>query len=156
MSALSAEQKAFAVALLEQVVRARELTQTQLQALSDVPQSQISKIRSQQVQPTEEVLRKLFEAVGLKLEDALHEAPTSSGELVGYLATPLTGLDSQAEIERDRVVNRVRAVAARDAFTGPKLRLYWPGTTPTPAATRTGPPNRCTCSIAPAPRHTTS
>jgi len=60
-----------------------------MEHLSGVKQSQVSKIFSKQADPSPEVLVKLFKALGLKLEDILHDAPTCSvNELLGYLATP--------------------------------------------------------------------
>ncbi len=78
MENLNAEQLAFAVATFENLVNARDLTQIQLEQLSGVKQSQVSKIISRQADPSPEVLVKLFKALGLKLEDILHDAPTSS------------------------------------------------------------------------------
>src|SRR6266446_6077816 len=126
MQKINSEDKVYGVKVLEQLTTGRSLTQIQLSHLSKVPQSQISKIFSGQVQPTEEVLRSLFEALGLKLSDVLEEAPTS-GELVGYLATPLTGLDEQKERERDRVVAQIREIASIAEFEDPSFRFYWPG-----------------------------
>jgi transcriptional regulator with XRE-family HTH domain len=71
MENLTVEQLSFAVATLENLVNARGLTQTQLEHLSGVKQSQISKILSRQADPSPEVLIKLFKALGLKLDDIL-------------------------------------------------------------------------------------
>ena len=105
MEHLTVEQTTYAVATLDRIVKARDYTQTQLEQLSGVKQSQISKILAKLSDPTSEVLVKLFKALGLKLEDILHEAPTSDAdELLGYLATPLTAVvqfDNQnSELER--------------------------------------------------------
>lgn len=130
MESLSAEHVAFAVAFLDQLVTSRGLTQTQLEQLSSVKQSQISKILKRQADPTPEVLRKLFQAMGLKLDDILHEAPASSGgDLLGYLATPLTAVAREpgANTELERVVAEIRKMASSDGFANPRFDLYWPG-----------------------------
>jgi len=130
MEPLSAEHIAFAVAFLDQLVTSRGLTQTQLEQLSGVKQSQISKILKRQAVPTPEVLRKLFQAMGLKLADILHEAPAASGsDLLGYLATPLTAVvgEQAANAELERVVAEIRRMASADEFSNPRFDLYWPG-----------------------------
>jgi len=129
MRELSLEQKKYAVKCLEQLVLARGLTQTHLEQLSRVKQSTISKMFSGEVPPSEEILRKLFEAIGLKLSDVLHELDALPDELVGYLATPLTGVvgDQRAERELRAIVERVRGVANGAEFDKPKFVLYWPG-----------------------------
>jgi len=126
MTTMNSEEKAWVVKHIEQVRDSRGLKQVQLSELSGVPQPQISKIFSHQLEPPVEVLRKLSEALGLKLDDLLEEAPRSD-ELVGYLATPLTGLSGEAERERDRVVAEIREIASADEFKDPSLRFYWPG-----------------------------
>ena len=78
MENLTRDEVAFAVAYLEKLVTTRGYTQTQLEHLSGVKQSHISKFLSRQLDPTPEVLRKLFQALGLRLDDILHEAPTSN------------------------------------------------------------------------------
>ncbi len=130
MENLTVEQLAFAVATLENLVNARGLTQTQLEHLSGVKQSQVSKIFSKQSEPSPAVLVKLFNALGLKLEDILHDAPTSSvNELLGYLATPLTGIvaSQRQNTELERVVAELRHLALSGEFVSPRFNLYWPG-----------------------------
>jgi transcriptional regulator with XRE-family HTH domain len=130
MENLTVEQLSFAVATLENLVKARDLTQTQLDHLSGVKQSQISKILARQTDPSPDVLVKLFKALGLKLEDILHDAPISSAsELLGYLATPLTAVVSKPaeNAELERVVAELRRYAAAEEFGNPRFNLYWPG-----------------------------
>jgi len=130
MDSLTVEQMAFAVATLENLVNARDLTQTQLEHLSGVKQSQISKILSKQTDPSPEVLVKLFKALGLRLVDILHEVPTSGvNELLGYLATPLTAvvISERQNTELERVVAELRRLASSIEFTNPRFNLYWPG-----------------------------
>jgi transcriptional regulator with XRE-family HTH domain len=130
MESLTVEQLSFAVAVLEKIVCARDYTQTQLEHFSGVSQSQISKILKGQVSPTADVLVKLFKALGLKLEDILHEAQTSDAdELLGYLATPLTSVvgSAQQSAELERVVHELRRLAGSDDFAKPSFALFWPG-----------------------------
>lgn len=130
MENLTIEQSAFAVATLENLVNARGLTQNQLEHLSNVKQSQISKILSRQADPTRDVLVKLFKALGLKLEDILHDAPTSPvDEILGYLATPLTAVVAcdRQNTELERVVSELRRLASSLEFLDPRFNLYWPG-----------------------------
>src|SRR5437867_3103068 len=117
MENLTKDQISFAVACLERLVHSRDYKQTQLESLSGVKQSQISKILSRQLDPTSDVVRKLFQAVGLKLEDILHEASTSSAsKLLGYLATPLTALKPDEHRELERVVSQIRGLASLAEF----------------------------------------
>jgi len=128
MNYLTKEQVAFAVAHLDRLTTWRNLTQTQLEHLSGVKQSQISKIRSRQVEPSQEILGKLFQALGLKLDDIIHEAPTSKATKIrGYLATPLTGLPLAEHSELERTVSSIREVASGSEFVNPSFDLYWPG-----------------------------
>src|SRR5882724_10571955 len=130
MENLSVEQIAFAVTFLDQLMKSRGLSQTQLQQLSGVAQSHISKIISHQVDPTPEVLRKLFQAMGLKLDDVLHETPgATASEILGYLATPLTAVvrNPHASAELERVVAEIRTVTSSGEFVNPCFSVYWPG-----------------------------
>lgn len=127
---LSPEQIAFAVASLDKLVKRRDLTQTQLANQSGVAQSQISKILKDQAEPSSETLRKLFQALGLKLEHILHEAhSTTTDEIVGYLATPLTAVVASPQVngELERMVSEIRRVASSAEFADPSIDLYWPG-----------------------------
>jgi transcriptional regulator with XRE-family HTH domain len=130
MDNLTLEQLSFAVATLENLVNARGLTQTQLEHLSGGKQSQISKVLTHQADPSPEVLVKLFKALGLKLDDILHDAPISTAsELLGYLATPLTAVVTSPtqNAELERMVAELRRCAAADEFVNPRFSLYWPG-----------------------------
>lgn len=130
MENLTVEQLSFAIATLENLVNARALTQTQLEDLSGVKQSQISKILSRQADPSPEVLVKLFKALGLKLDDILHDATIASAdELLGYLATPLTAVVTSPgqSAELERVVAELRRCALAEEFANPRFNLYWPG-----------------------------
>lgn len=128
MRDLSVEERTYALATLARLIEARGHDQTQLHELSGVSQSQISKILSRQAEPTDNVLRKLFQGLGLKLEDVVSEATTATAsEIVGYLATPLTNLDGVEERELERVVTQIRGVASLEEFANPSFDLYWPG-----------------------------
>ncbi len=132
MKELSREQTEYAVARLVRLVEAREIKQTQLEQWSSVNQSTISKILSrsdaghEKYIPSEEVLRKLFQALGLKLSDILNESDRMADEILGYLATPLTGLTATADAEVRRVVHTVKSIAA-EQNAPPPFEIYWPG-----------------------------
>ena len=77
--------------------------------------------------PSEEILTKLFDAIGLKLNNILNESDRFADQLVGYIATPLTGISAAADEEIRRVVKLVRDIAASEEFSAPKFEIYWPG-----------------------------
>ena len=108
----------------------RGLTQVQMEELSTVDQSTISKILKKQMVPSAETLTRLFDALGLKLEHVLQELAATSNEIIGYLATPLTNVATgKADAELRRAVDRIKAVAGQQQFsTAPSsFQLYWPG-----------------------------
>jgi transcriptional regulator with XRE-family HTH domain len=126
---LSDEQIEYAVTCLIQLVEFRKLSQTQLHNVSGVSQGMISKVLTRAQQPTAEVLKRLFQALGLKLDDIIHDSEVIPPELLGYLATPLTGIvvDAARERELRRVVDSIRQLADSDDFVNPRFNLYWPG-----------------------------
>jgi transcriptional regulator with XRE-family HTH domain len=134
VKALTQEQTEFAVGRLVRIVETRKFTQTQLEQLSGVNQSTISKILSSRHEPgidrytpSEDILTKLFRALGLKLSDILNESDLLPDEILGYLATPLTGLSDAADGELRRTVHVIQAIAAEPQFASPKFEIYWPG-----------------------------
>jgi transcriptional regulator with XRE-family HTH domain len=105
----------------------RDFTQTQLEKLSGVKQSTISKIlTADDYTPSVEVLTKLFRSLGLKLTDILNESDRLPDEILGYLATPLTGLSDAADAELRRVVRTINDIAS-EPQSGPRFEIYWPG-----------------------------
>ena len=73
---------------------------------------------------------KLFKALGLKLDDILHDAPTSTvDELLGYLAIPLTAVVASARQNNglESVVAELWRLASSEEFVNPRFNLYWPG-----------------------------
>lgn len=134
MSELKREKTEYAVARLVELVESREMKQTQLEQRSGVNQSTISKIFSksrydggERYLPSEDILKKLFQALGLKLSDILVESDSLPAEILGYLATPLTDL-SEAEDKRLReVVDKVRSIATDEQHVSPRFDIYWPG-----------------------------
>ncbi len=126
---LSNEQIEYAVGRLQKVTEGRGFTQTQLEQASGVSQSTISKIFSRTLTPSTDVLKKLFQALGLKLADILYETDGLSHELIGYLGTPLTAVvsDLRAEAELRDVVHRIQTAACAAEFADPRFDLYWPG-----------------------------
>jgi len=134
MKELTREQVEYAVGRLVRLVESRGITQTQLEQGSGVNQSTISKIFSgwqepgaDKYSPSEEVLAKLFTAIGLKLNNILNESDRFADQLVGYMATPLTGISVAADKEIRRVVKLVSDIAAGEDFSSPKFEIYWPG-----------------------------
>jgi len=102
--------------------------QAQVAEISKVPQPTISKILSGHLDPSEEQLNRLFEALGLRLDNVLSDWRPKD-RLVGYLATPLTAVSSDPSQsgELERVVRLLRAKAASEEFSSPAIDLYWPG-----------------------------
>lgn len=134
MRELRMEQIEYAVARLVQLIEFRGMKQIVLEESSGVAQSTISKILSRSQEhagerytPTEEVLKRLFHALGLKLTDILNEPDCLPDEILGYLATPLTALSPDSDNELKRVVDKVRALAAEKQFQSPPFNIYWPG-----------------------------
>jgi len=134
MRELSMEQIEYAIGRLVRLVEFREIKQTQLEQQSGVNQSTISKILSRaqdnggdRYTPSEEVLRKLFQALGLKLTDILNESNSLSDEILGYLATPLTSVGRESDEKLRRVVQTVRGIAGEQHFASPRFDIYWPG-----------------------------
>ena len=134
MHELKMEQIEYALGRLVQLVESREIKQTQLAHSSGVNQSTISKIlsRSQdnggdQYIPGDDILKKLFQALGLKLTDILNESDCLPDEIVGYLATPLTALNQASDKELRQVVDKIRSTAADKQFEPPRFEIYWPG-----------------------------
>jgi transcriptional regulator with XRE-family HTH domain len=127
MKELSKEKIEYAVTALKKIIEQRGLNQTQLEELSGVNQSTISKIFSRATDPSYEVLKKLYQASGLTLRSVLYDSDDFVHDLLGYLATPLTGVvqDSKAEGELQQVVTRIKEVAK--SFHDPEIELYWPG-----------------------------
>jgi transcriptional regulator with XRE-family HTH domain len=136
---LTHEQIEYALARLTSLIELRGLNQTQLEQLSSVPQPTISKILNRQEAvgidtrkpslPSVDVLTKLFRALGLRLTDVLNEPDAVPQEIVGYLATPLTGVvrDPKSDSELSAVVARIKDAVAAPEFSHPMFDVYWPG-----------------------------
>lgn len=134
MRELRMEQVEYALGRLVQLVESREIKQTQLEQISGVNQSTISKILSHSQDnggdkyiPSEEILKKLFQALGLKLTDILNESDCLPDEILGYLATPLTALSQVSDKELRQVVDKIRSTASDRQFEPPRFEIYWPG-----------------------------
>ena len=127
MGELTAEQTVFAVARLAGCMEARKWSQTTLEKESGISQSTISKILKHDMRPSEEVLKKLFKQFGLKLSNILNDYDAISDEILGYLATPLTGLTESADREVRRVVEQIQNIAAELTSDAVPFQLYWPG-----------------------------
>ena len=133
MREMNLEQLEYAVCRLASLVEFRKVKQTHLEQLSGVNQSTISKILSWSqastdgFTPSEDHLKKLFQSLGLKLSDILNETESLTSEIVGYLATPLTGLSEKSDRELRKVVEEIRQISSREGFLAPKFEIYWPG-----------------------------
>jgi transcriptional regulator with XRE-family HTH domain len=129
MRSLSIQQIDLAITTLERLKNSRGLSQMQLAQLSGINQSTISKILGRSQSPSLENLKSLFQAVGLKLSDVLNETDELGHEILGYLATPLTGAakDKQADAELRRVVKEIKAIASDSEFSDVPFDIYWPG-----------------------------
>ncbi|HTS13736.1 MAG TPA: helix-turn-helix transcriptional regulator [Candidatus Limnocylindrales bacterium] len=127
MKQLTKEQIEFAVGRLQKVVEYRGLSQPQLEEVSGIAQSTISKIFRRIQDPSPDNLKKLCRAIGVKLSDLTNEIELFGHELVGYLATPLTGLSLQEDEELRRLVERIRKLVSAGEFSDPQFDLYWPG-----------------------------
>jgi len=129
MGELTVAQREYAAKYLQKIAEKRGLTQKQLEELGHVNQSTISKIFNGEFLPSEDILRKLSLGVGLDLSEIVEEADALPDGLIGYLATPLTGIakNATAEAEVASVVERIRASAADREFLNPGFSLYWPG-----------------------------
>src|SRR5437016_8998669 len=109
MRQLTSEQIEYAVGRLARLIEQRGIKQKELEGVSGVDQSTISKILSHSINdPSSDNLAKLFQGLGLKLTDILNEAECLPEKILGYLATPLTGLSAEAQRELTRFVQQVR------------------------------------------------
>jgi transcriptional regulator with XRE-family HTH domain len=132
--ALSGEQRERARLMFSAIYEFRKnheptgFKQSHIGEVSGVPQSTISKILSGQLDPSEDQLNRLFEALGLRLDNVLADWRPKD-RLVGYLASPLTAVaaDPAQNAELERVVRQLRATAVSEEFSSPAIDLYWPG-----------------------------
>jgi transcriptional regulator with XRE-family HTH domain len=128
MRQLTIEQTEYAVGTLVRLVAHRGVTQTQLAQDTKVNQSTISKILNRTLEaPSEEMLAKLFKALGVNLNDILNEPDCLPEKILGYLATPLTALTEPAHKELHQVVKEIRLLAEDQSFGAPPFEVYWPG-----------------------------
>jgi transcriptional regulator with XRE-family HTH domain len=127
MRQLNKEQLEFAVGRLKQLVEYRGLSQTQLEEWSGIAQSTISKILKRSQDPSPENLKKLCRVIGVKLSDLTNEIELFGHEMVGYLATPLTGLSSEEDVELRKIVEKIKSLVSAAEFDDPRFDLYWPG-----------------------------
>ncbi len=129
MKQLSMEETEYAVKRLEHIAKSRDISQIQLQDLSGVNQSTISKIFSGSFVPSYDTLKSLFNAIGLRVADVINESECHPEEILGYLATPLTSLaqDDRLDLALREVVSKIKAVASEKEFDHPRFVLYWPG-----------------------------
>ena len=96
MRELKREEIEYAIGRLEVYMTSRGLNQSDLEDLSGVEQSTISKILHRKQEPSLDNLQKLFGGLGLQLPDVLSAAADRLPKILqGYLATPLTGLSER-------------------------------------------------------------
>jgi transcriptional regulator with XRE-family HTH domain len=129
MRQLTNHQIDLAVTTLQRLMNSRGLTQTELAQLSGLNQPAISKIIARSQVPSVENLKKLFQAAGLKLSDVLNETEGLGHEILGYLATPLTGVvkDERCDSELRNIVKKIKEVCSSSEFADLPFDLYWPG-----------------------------
>ena len=128
MRELRTEEIEYAIGRLEVYMASRGLNQSDLEELSDVEQSAISKILHRKQEPSLENLQKLFGGLGLQLADVLRAAADRLPKILqGYLATPLTGLTDQEDASVGSVVEAVRRCTGAAEFSNPPINIYWPG-----------------------------
>src|ERR1035438_8357817 len=89
------EQLEYVLNYVRQVYESRQLKQTTLAADSGVEQSTISRLFNERMEPTVDVLRKLCTGLGTNFEEIVRTPQRAAPFLLGYLATPLTGLTDQ-------------------------------------------------------------
>jgi transcriptional regulator with XRE-family HTH domain len=124
MKEISKQDLQCAIGCVKSIFNRRGWNQTQLARYSNVPQPTISKIFDGKADGSVEVLRKLCQALGVKLNDIL-DIKEPVHDICGYLATPLTGITAGMEAELERTVEAIKAIAGD--FSDPKIGLYWPG-----------------------------
>jgi transcriptional regulator with XRE-family HTH domain len=128
MRELKKEEIEYAIGRLEVYMASRGLNQSDLEELSEVEQSTISKILHRKQEPSLENLQKLFGGLGLQFADVLRAAADRLPKILqGYLATPLTGLTDQEDASVRAVVEAVRRCSNAAEFSSPPINIYWPG-----------------------------
>jgi transcriptional regulator with XRE-family HTH domain len=128
MRELKKEEIEYAISRLEVHMASRGLNQSDLDELTGVEQSTISKILHRKQEPSLENLQKLFGGLGLQLADVLKAAADRLPKILrGYLATPLTGLPEAEDSSVRAVVEAVRRCAGAAEFSDPPVNIYWPG-----------------------------
>jgi transcriptional regulator with XRE-family HTH domain len=121
------EQLEYVLNYIKQVYESRDLKQTTLAADSGIEQSTISRLFNDRMEPTVDLLRKLCTGLGTNFEEVIRTPQRIAPYLLGYLATPLTGLSDDQDRELRRVVADLKALAGPEEFTDPRFELYWPG-----------------------------
>jgi transcriptional regulator with XRE-family HTH domain len=128
MRELKKEELEYAIGRLDVYMTSRGLNQSDLEELSGVEQSTISKILHRKQEPSLDNLQKLFGGLGLQLVDVLTAAAERLPKVLqGYLATPLTGLTDQEDATVRDVVDAVRRCSSTFEFSTPPINVYWPG-----------------------------
>jgi transcriptional regulator with XRE-family HTH domain len=128
MRILKKEEIEYAIGRLEVYMTSRGLNQSDLEELSGVEQSTISKIVNRRQEPSLENLQKLFEGLGLQFTDVLRAAADRVPKILqGYLATPLTGLTDRQDASVRAVVEVVRRCSGAAEVSDPPINIYWPG-----------------------------
>lgn len=121
------EQLEYVLNYIKQVYESRDLKQTTLAADSGIEQSTISRLFNDRMEPTVDLLRKLCTGLGTNFEEVVRTPQRVSPYLLGYLATPLTGLSDDEDRELRRVVADLKALTGPKEFNDPRFELYWPG-----------------------------
>jgi len=121
------DQLEYVLNYVRQVCVSRELKQTVLASDSGIEQSTISRVFNDRMEPTVDLLRKLCSGLGTNFEEVVRTPQRTAPFLLGYLATPLTGLSDQQDHELRKLVGVLKKLAGPEAFNNPRFELYWPG-----------------------------
>lgn len=123
----SREQLEYVLSYVKRVYASRDLKQVVLAMDSGIEQSTISRLFNGKMEPTVEVLRKLCMGLGTNFEEVIQAPYRAVPLLLGYLATPLTGLTGRQDEELRKLVAALKRVSGPDSFNEPRIELYWPG-----------------------------
>jgi transcriptional regulator with XRE-family HTH domain len=121
------EQLEYVLNYVKQVFRSRDLKETTLAGDSGIAQSTVSRLLTGKLEPTVDVLRKLCMGLGTNFEEVVQTPQRAAPYLLGYLATPLTGLTESEDHQLRKLVASLKNIAGPETFSDPRFELYWPG-----------------------------
>src|SRR5689334_10294059 len=104
MEGYTREQLEYVLNYVKQVYGSRDYKETTLAADSGVAQSTVSRLFNGRIEPTVDVLRKLCTGLGTNFEEVVRTPQRVAPYLLGYVATPLTGLSDDQDRELRKLV----------------------------------------------------